>query len=161
MKSVALVVVAVAACGGDDDGARFAGGPSVGTACTNSPAATLSDVPDGDASLYMRAYADLRGERTGIWLIPSGGDFSLTTCMLQHTSVGPAAWKVTAEIQSIGTFSVEDGQVSALNVDEPVAGSITIAGYDADVGSVCGSMDLTMESGGRLRGMFSADVFCE
>jgi hypothetical protein len=159
LPRTSLAVLALCV-GCTDDSDLLKNGPTVGRACPLSGAAMLSEVPQGSAAAYVSAYADLHGDRTSITLLPAGNK-TVTSCKLDWTGTGPEnALKISLDAQELGTFDASNAEVWG-PADRSVSGSVTLDGYDDSVGSLCGSVDAMMESGGRVRGTFIADVFCE
>jgi hypothetical protein len=160
MLRTVSIALALLLLGCADDENLLKDGPSVGAMCGPAPRATFTEFPQGDPATVVLAYANLRGSRTRLFFAPTG-QLSMNGCQLEGQGTNVAsAWNVTIERQELGTFAVPTDAALWTADDQAASGSVTIDGYDASAFRVCGSLDATAESGGRLRGSFVAEVYC-
>ena len=121
----------------------------------------ITESPQGTASDYRTAYADLGAGTMGLTLLPQGST-TITGCSLEWTGgTATESWSISIDAQKLGTFTVEEELVTAFSATlRDGSGSVTIDGYDADAQSVCGSIDLVASNDGHLRGAFVASIYC-
>jgi hypothetical protein len=158
-RAMLLVGLLFAGCSGGGDGG-FTGGGSVGDQC-GPMLASLTKVPAGNPSLYASAYVDLSNGKTRVVLLPPG-ELDLRDCMLDWTGTGEEpSWILSVEAQELGQFDVAAGDARVWSAgDEATTGSVTIAGYNAEDDTVCGSVNATTPVG-TITGVFSAQLYCD
>ena len=153
-----LVALLGACSGGDDSG--FVGGASMGDQCGPS-LVSLTSVPDANPSVYASAYVDLSNNKIRVVLLPPG-QLDLRSCKLGWTGSGPEpSWILSVDAQELGMFDVASGKARVwTDAQDATAGTVTIAGYNAEDSTVCGSVNATAPTGS-ITGVFSAQIYCD